>query len=162
MSSDAIDMQAGGIVAWEWNFGDGTTSTDQNPTYDYGTTGDFTVTLKVTDNGGLTDTFEGNVNIMSVSNEVNGAVPTEFAIAQNYPNPFNPSTNINYSLPEASKVSIVVYDMLGQRVAQLVNAEKSAGYHTVTFDASALSSGMYVYQIKAGSFSQTKKMMLIK
>lgn len=89
--------------------------------------------MKVTDNGGLTDTFEGNVNIMSVSNEVNGAVPTEFAIAQNYPNPFNPSTNINYSLPEASKVSIVVYDMLGQRVAQLVNAEKSAGYHTVTF-----------------------------
>ncbi len=162
MSSDAIDMQAGGIVAWEWNFGDGTTSNDQNPTYDYGTTGDFTVTLKVTDNGGLTDTFEGNVNIMTVSNEVNGAVPTEFAIAQNYPNPFNPSTNINYSLPEASKVSIVVYDMLGQRVAQLVNAEKSAGYHTVTFDASALSSGMYVYQIKAGSFSQTKKMMLIK
>ncbi|MBO6792298.1 MAG: S8 family serine peptidase [Balneolaceae bacterium] len=162
MSSDAIDMQAGGIVAWEWNFGDGTSSTDQNPTYDYGTTGDFTVTLTVTDNGGLTDTFEENVNIMSVSNEVDGAVPTEFAIEQNYPNPFNPSTNINYSLPEASKVSIVVYDMLGQRVAEIVNSEKSAGYHTVTFDASALSSGMYVYQIKAGAFSQTKKMMLIK
>ncbi len=162
LSSDAIDMDAGGIVSWAWDFGDGNTSTEMSPVYDYGTTGDFTVTLMVTDNGGLTNDFTGTVEIVSVSNEVFGGVPTDFAIEQNYPNPFNPSTNINYSLPEASKVSIVVYDMLGQKVAELVNAEQSAGYHTISFDASALSSGMYMYQIRAGAFTQTKKMMLIK
>jgi PKD repeat protein len=162
LSSDELDMSAGGIISWAWDFGDGNTSTDASPTYDYGTTGDFTVTLTVTDNGGLTNTFTAPVEIMSVSNEVLGGVPTVFAIEQNYPNPFNPSTNINYSLPEASKVSIVVYDLLGQKVAELVNTEKAAGYHTVAFDASALSSGIYIYQIRAGAFSQTKKMMLIK
>ena len=162
LSSDAIDMNDGGIVAWAWEFGDGNTSNEPSPTHDYGTTGNFTATLTVTDNGGLTDTFTLPVEIITVSNEVFGGVPTEFAIEQNYPNPFNPSTNINYSLPEASSVTIVVYDLLGQKVAELVNTEKAAGYHTVAFDASALSSGIYIYQIKAGAFSQTKKMMLIK
>lgn len=161
-SNDAIDMNDGGIASFAWDFGDGSTSTDAEPTYDYGATGDFTITLVVTDIGGLSTTVTETITIMSVSSEVEGLVPTEFAIQQNYPNPFNPSTNINYSLPEASSVTIVVYDLLGQKVAELVNAEKAAGYHTVAFDASALSSGVYIYQIKAGAFTQTKKMMLIK
>ncbi len=161
-SNDAIDMSDGGIASFAWDFGDGSSSTEAEPTYDYGATGDFTVRLTVTDIGGLSTTIEETVTIVSVSNEVEGALPTEFAIQQNYPNPFNPSTNINYSLPEASSVTIVVYDLLGQKVAELVNTEKAAGYHTVAFDASALSSGVYIYQIKAGAFTQTKKMMLIK
>jgi|GEM_PF-754826 len=162
ISSDARDLSDGGIVSWEWSFGDGATSNEQSPVYDYGATGEFDVTLTVTDTGGLTDVTTRRILITSVSTEEVGGLPTEFALRQNYPNPFNPSTNINYSLPEASKVTIVVYDMLGQRIAELVNAEKSAGYHTVSFDASALSSGVYIYQIRAGSFTQTRKMMLIK
>ncbi len=162
LSSDALDMNAGGIVAWEWNFGDGNMSNDSSPVYDFLATGDFTVTLTVTDNGGLTDTFTENITILNVSNEELGGIPTKFSIEQNYPNPFNPSTNINYSIPEASKVSIVVYDMLGQKVAELVNAEQSAGNHAVLFDASNLSSGVYIYQLRAGSFTQTRKMTLIK
>lgn len=162
LSNDALDKEAGGIIGYEWDFGDGTTSSEKDPSYDYGKIGDFGISLTVTDNDGVSTTYSETITILNVSNEVNAGIPTEFAIQQNYPNPFNPSTNINYSLPEASRVTIIVYDLLGQKVAELVNTEKSAGYHTIAFDASALSSGVYIYQIKAGAYTKTKKMMLIK
>jgi len=160
-SNDDLDLSSGGIVKWEWDFGDGNTSEDRNPTHTYSEIGDYSVTLKVTDNGGLSNIVAQSVPI-NVSNEDLEGIPTEFSIDQNYPNPFNPSTVINYSVPEASKVSIVVYDMLGQKVADLVNSEQSVGKYSVTFDASGLSSGVYIYQLRAGTFSQTKKMLLIK
>lgn len=160
-SNDDLDLTSGGIVKWEWDFGDGNISEDRNPTHTYSEIGDYSVTLKVTDNGGLSNIVAQSVPI-NVSNEDLEGIPTEFSIDQNYPNPFNPSTVINYSVPEASKVSIVIYDMLGQKVADLVNSEQSVGKYSVTFDASGLSSGVYIYQLRAGTFSQTKKMLLIK
>ena len=89
-------------------------------------------------------------------------IPVLFSLGQNYPNPFNPSTVIGYQLPVSSEVSIEVYNLLGRRVATLVNERKPAGHHNVTFDASGLSSGLYVYRIQAGEFVQTRKMMLVK
>ena len=103
---------------------------------------------------------EGGGN--TVSNESENFNPKEFTLAQNYPNPFNPSTNISFNLPQATDVSLKIYNMLGQEVATLINERMAAGAQTVVFDASNLSSGMYIYRIQAGSFSKTKKMMLIK
>jgi len=97
-----------------------------------------------------------------VSNEEEDFNPKEFTLEQNYPNPFNPSTNIKFNFPQDSEVSLKVYNMLGQEVAVLVNEQMSSGLQTVKFDASNLSSGMYIYRLQAGNISKTKKMMLIK
>jgi hypothetical protein len=88
--------------------------------------------------------------------------PTEFRLYQNHPNPFNPKTVINYSLPKAGKVELFVYNLLGQKLVELVNSEKPAGHHTINFDGSNLSSGIYFYSIQAGEFSAVKKMILLE
>ncbi len=88
--------------------------------------------------------------------------PTEYALMQNYPNPFNPTTVIRYQLPTASWVRLEVFDVLGKQVASLVNSAQAAGDYSVTFNASNLASGVYFYRLQAGSFVQTKKMLLIK
>ncbi len=89
-------------------------------------------------------------------------IPENFTLKQNYPNPFNPSTQIKYDLPLDANVKITVFDMLGKEIAVLVNEHKAAGSYDVSFDASQLSSGMYFYRIQAGSFTDVKKMMLIR
>ena len=101
---------------------------------------------------------------VSVSiDDLAGSTPREFKLEQNYPNPFNPSTQIQYTLPQNASVKLTVYDVLGRQVAVLVNNEaQAAGSHSVTFDAARFSSGLYLYRIEAGSFVQSKKMMLIK
>lgn len=89
-------------------------------------------------------------------------IPNKFLLEQNYPNPFNPSTRIKYSIPTSEFVTLKVYDVLGNEVAALVNEEKPAGSYEVTFDASQLSSGIYFYTLKVGSFIETKKMTFLK
>jgi hypothetical protein len=86
----------------------------------------------------------------------------KYNLSQNYPNPFNPTTTINYSLPNSSFVKLVVYNSIGQEIATLVNETIAAGNHNVEFDASNLPSGIYFYKLQAGSFVETKKMILLK
>ncbi|WP_234570936.1 S8 family peptidase [Rhodohalobacter sp. 614A] len=88
--------------------------------------------------------------------------PSEFNLEQNYPNPFNPSTVIRYALPETSSVELDIYTIDGQKVATLVNESQNAGNHTITFDGSNLSSGVYIYRLTTGQFVVSKKMVLIK
>jgi hypothetical protein len=98
------------------------------------------------------------------------SLPKEFAVQQNYPNPFNPSTVINYELPKAVYVRLVVYDMLGREIATLVNGAQDAGYKSVEFNASNLPSGIYTYRLtarptdggQARTFVDVKKMLMIK
>ncbi|MBK7141929.1 MAG: PD40 domain-containing protein [bacterium] len=97
----------------------------------------------------------------SISN-LASLVPVEFGLSQNYPNPFNPSTEISYSLPTAAYVTLEVYNLTGQRVAILVNSDQASGTHTVRWDASQYASGVYMYRLTTGEFTETKKMLLIK
>ncbi len=99
-------------------------------------------------------------SVTDVNDEL--SLPAEFSLSQNYPNPFNPSTKIKYSIKEQGNVKLIVYDILGREVATLVNEQKPAGNYEVTFDASRLSSGVYFYRLRAGSFVSTKKMILLR
>jgi hypothetical protein len=116
--------------------------------------GKYSYRLKQIDNDGAV-TYSNEI-------EIDVTVVLEYALSQNYPNPFNPSTVINYTLSQPGFVTIKIYNTLGQEVSTLLNGQMDAGKHTLTFDASKLSSGMYLYKITAGNFTQVKKMLLAK
>jgi photosystem II stability/assembly factor-like uncharacterized protein len=109
-------------------------------------------TILKTTNGGVTFIEEDEID----------KIPTEFLLSQNFPNPFNSSSVIRYSIPQRSNIVVKVYDILGNEIETLVNEEKTAGTFELTWNASNLPSGVYFYQIKAGSFIETKKMILLK
>jgi hypothetical protein len=88
--------------------------------------------------------------------------PTRFALYQNYPNPFNPTTKIRYSIPSVSKVEIMIYDLLGNEIATLINEQKNPGNYEINFDASGLASGVYIYKMRTSTFTDTKKMLLLR
>ena len=102
-------------------------------------------------------------NIVSIENYDNIVQPHTTDLFQNYPNPFNPVTKIQFNLPEDTQVSLVVYNVRGQKVKEHVNGFKSAGSYTVTFDGTGLASGVYFYRIHTNSgFSQSRKLMLLR
>ncbi|RNC83399.1 MAG: T9SS C-terminal target domain-containing protein [Balneola sp.] len=100
--------------------------------------------------------------VIGVNTQPDPSLPEQITLAQNYPNPFNPGTNILFEVPRAGRVSLEVFNLMGQKVAQLVDEQKPAGRYEVTFDASALSSGVYVYRLTTGGQQLTRKMTLIK
>ncbi|MFA8344463.1 MAG: T9SS type A sorting domain-containing protein, partial [Rhodothermaceae bacterium] len=99
--------------------------------------------------------------LTSIDDKINNII-TGYSINQNYPNPFNPTTTIEYIIPEESFVTLTVYNVLGKKVATLVNKIQKSGNYKINFDAANLASGVYFYKIKAGSYSDTKRMLLIK
>jgi len=113
----------------------------------------------------FTSVIDYFVNLVEKANDVPLAapeVPRSFSLAQNYPNPFNPTTGVRFQVPGVSDVKLVVYDLLGREVAVLVNEKKAPGTYKVSFDASGLASGVYIYRLTAGSFTQAKQMLVVK
>jgi len=93
---------------------------------------------------------------------VNAGIPSTFTLEQNYPNPFNPATRIGYSLPVRTHVTLSVFNTVGQRVAVLVDEVQEAGIREVAYDGSTLPSGVYFYRLEAETFSDSRKMLLLK
>jgi hypothetical protein len=94
--------------------------------------------------------------------EENSNFPTHYSLQQNYPNPFNPSTTISFTLPSKSHVTLKVFDIMGREIAILVNGEMFAGNHTQKWNPSNISSGIYFYRLEAGSYTETKKLVLLR
>jgi hypothetical protein len=124
---------------------------------------DYKIKISSIDNS-IEDMSENNFTIINTSTDVErtNALITDFKLGQNYPNPFNPITNIEFNVADFGLVSLKVYNVLGKEITTLVNEEKPAGSYVVSFDASNFPSGVYFYTLKAGSFSQTRKMLLLK
>lgn len=136
--------------------GHGTTSSPQTYTYaDRITSGIYNYRLKQTD-------YNGTYEYFNLQQEVVIGNPQTFHLSQNYPNPFNPNTAITFNLPVSGLVELKVFDISGKEVATLLKEDRTAGYYSVDFNASTLSSGTYFYRLTVGNFSAIKKMTLIK
>jgi hypothetical protein len=113
--------------------------------------------------GGTTDLVLSGTDVQwTTSVEKISPIPSEYTLFQNFPNPFNPSTTIKYQLSQTSYVTLQVYDILGRVVTTLVHETKQAGFYSMEFNAASLSSGIYFYKLTAGTFTQTRYMMLVK
>jgi Secretion system C-terminal sorting domain len=117
-------------------------------------------TVTVIQGGSFQVVADSTVSNVSLSGAA--TIPTRFALDQNYPNPFNPTTTFSFDLPGSSHVTLAVFDILGREVARVVDEILPAGNYARTFDASRLASGMYIYRLTAGEYSETKRMMLLK
>lgn len=106
--------------------------------------------------------YNGNFEYFELPLYVLISKPQAFSMGQNYPNPSNPKSNIDFQIPEKTFVNISVYNILGQQITTLINGETEAGIYTVVFDGTNLASGTYIYRITAGSFTEIKKMILVK
>lgn len=156
------DAQTSAVPWWtiDMGFAVGTSSTSTvKSAVGYGLVGRMTGPNSMVETGFLADTLQRGTIVSVGARE---EVPGEYALHQNYPNPFNPSTTIWYELPTAVNVRLTIVNMLGQIVATLVNEMKQPGKYTLQFDGSGLASGVYFYRLQAGSFVQTKKLLLMR
>jgi hypothetical protein len=126
--------------------------------------GSANVTIAVNDGNGGLIMQEFTIHVMSTTGveDLAGQIPDDFILYQNYPNPFNPVTAIRFGLPQSSFATIEIYNIAGEKVAEIFKGELNAGYHEINFDASKLSSGIYLYRIYAKDFISVKKMVLLK
>ena len=110
--------------------------------------------------------FNGYFKYYELKNTVEIGLPNKFELSQNYPNPFNPTTRIDFSLPEQSKIRIIIYDVTGKEIKTIINEIQPAGYYTINFSSENLSSGIYFYRLTAENskqkFTETKRMAVIK
>ena len=158
-----VERKAGGIESSRSQYekigfvnGNGNSNSPKNYSFadNNAVSGKYCYRLKQIDNDGK---FE-----YSNAVEIDLGTPQEYTLNQNYPNPFNPSTVISFSVPVTAPVTLKIYDAIGNEVVTLVNEEKTAGIYNIEFNAMDLTSGIYFYKLQAGSFIETKKMLLIK
>ena len=155
MNTELVGTEEGLIGYWNFNDGSGTNLSDL-------TSNNYRGTLNNMEEDDWTFDVPFNMETGGVKDLKNEIIANKFLLFQNYPNPFNPSTVIRFELPTAQHVILTVYNMLGEKVAQLINRDIKSGYHEVTFDASEFSSGVYIYRIIAGNFISQKKMLLLQ
>lgn len=160
MMFDTTNFASHDTLSWVFTVAN---SPDERPRgIAFSATGDAYVVAFGADRDTLIEKFHNPAHIPTSVIKENNNVVANYNLSQNYPNPFNPSTKINFSVKSAGNVSLVVYNMLGQVVETLVNRSMAAGNYTATFDASKLSSGIYIYQLNAGNTKISKKMTLMK
>tara|TARA_B100000315_G_scaffold223352_1_gene228071 strand:+ start:6833 stop:10429 length:3597 start_codon:yes stop_codon:yes gene_type:complete len=159
----------GDIVAWDWDFGDGGTSSEQNPVYTYNDIGVYTVSLTVSDESDLSDSLvkEDYITVNALTVADNDLLPNSFALYQNYPNPFNPETILRYDVPEAAHVQIVIYDVLGREVITLVDKNMQAGRLSVLWNGLSdsgglLPAGVYIAKLTSENFTASIKLVMMK
>ncbi len=158
------DSSQGEIDAWLWKFGDGLTSTSQNPTHVYTSGDSFTVSLFVRGPGGSNTIVKSNYIIVDHPTSIDdmAGIPEKFDLLPNYPNPFNPQTTIRYAVPKRSVVNITIYDINGKLVNNLFSGIKNPGNYAITWNASGFSSGMYFIKMDTDSYSSVRKCILVK
>jgi hypothetical protein len=125
-------------------------------------TGTYTVNAGYKNPSREWGTTTANITVTGIEEKLIGSNPNNFELFANYPNPFNPSTKIRYAIPQSSFTVLKIYNIMGQEVATLINEEKAAGVYEINFNAINLASGTYLYKLQAGSFVETKKMILLK
>jgi len=155
----------GYIIGYLWDFGDETTSTEQNPQHTYLDPGTYSVSLTVfnfTVQNQITKQDYINVQAATSLENNESNKPHEIYLKQNYPNPFNASTTIKYTLKDRNTAKLAVFDVTGNEVKTLVNQIQNPGDYSVSFDASNLASGIYIYKLKSGSFEKSRRMILLR
>ena len=137
-------------------------TTATNMTYHYHMDGGTGCTMTGTNSATSRPNICMTVNLLVGNSGGQTIIPGQFSLLQNYPNPFNPATSIKYNIPKQSFVKLTVYDVLGREVTALVNEMKKPGPYEATFDGTGFASGVYMYKIEAGDFTDVKKMVLLK
>ncbi len=164
LSVSFTDSSLGDIVFWYWSFGDGLTSTSQNPTHVYSSADSFTVSLTVCDPRGSDTMVKTKYIIVDHPTSIDdmAGIPDKFDLLPNYPNPFNPQTTIRFAIPKKSFVKINVYDVNGKWVSNLISGIKNPGNYAITWNASSFSSGMYFIKMDTDAYSSVQKCILVK
>jgi hypothetical protein len=170
--SEVISFAVSGTILFAGTYYDGVYFSTNDGTswtaFSSGLTGKIVDALAVIDTNIFAGLRDGGVCRRPLSDVVTDVgsnhkeIPSRIALEQNYPNPFNPNSDIRYQISEFRHVKLAVYDLLGREVSVLVNERKAPGSYTVQFNGSGLASGVYLYRLKAGSFVETKKLVLLK
>lgn len=151
----------GDSLSFAWDFGDGSLAYGEVVSHTFNSEGEFLVTLSGSD--GILSASDSVIVSISIGVSTESTeFPIEFSLKPVFPNPFNPVTTITYGLPTSSDVKISITDLLGRKISTIVDEPKAAGYHTVQFNAEALSSGTYILRMQAGAFTATQQITLLK